>query len=441
MSCRLRGEVCRSATQTRAAQIRARMRSRFEPDAEAGVSARPPAKLIDPEAYDASEQEFAASLEDAPVPPQPRFVVEGAERAASARVSVIEEQGTEASMVRPGTLPGLSKNRILPAEEDVRASCTVRTGPMPMTADTQALRPVQGELIQQEDAASWRQEVAARVNNYRTRRGPRGPRYPSLRLKFEASEPPAPTLAARQALAVENARAVSAAPEVETRPAAHILPAQMAMPETTAKVLEFPRSTAAPMSLLDELAEPVLDRPRILEAAELVPPPPALGGILMDPAEEKENEKRPGFEMPLQPAPMSRRLVAATIDAVLLLSAFTGFAYIFFKITAVIPPLPQVAGITVTLAGLFWVGYEYLLLVYTGTTPGLKLAKLQLSRFDGSPVPRRIRRWRVLASMLSGVSLGLGYAWCFLDEDELCWHDRITRTYMAPKLTSAKPPA
>jgi len=203
------------------------MRSKFEPDAEAGVSARPPATLIDPEAYDASEQEFAASLEDA-LPPQPRFVVEGTERVESARVSVIEEQGTEASMVRPGTLPGLSKNRILPAEEDVRASCTVRTGPMPMTADTQALRPVQGELIQQEDAASWRQEVAARVNNYRTRRGPRGPRYPSLRLKFEASEPPAPTLAARQALAVENARAVSAAPEVETRPAAHILPAQMA---------------------------------------------------------------------------------------------------------------------------------------------------------------------------------------------------------------------
>jgi len=25
----------------------------------------------------------------------------------------------------------------------------------------------------------------------------------------------------------------------------------------------------------------------------------------------------------------------------------------------------------------------------------------------------------------------LGYAWCFFDEDQLCWHDRITRTYMA----------
>src|SRR4029077_303925 len=90
-------------------------------------------------------------------------------------------------------------------------------------------------------------------------------------------------------------------------------------------------------------------------------------------------------------------------------------------------------GMAIILAGLCWAGYQYMLLVYAATTPGLRLAKLQLSRFDGSPVPRRIRRWRVLASVLSGVSLGLGYAWCFLDEDELCWHDRITHTYIAPK--------
>ncbi len=45
---------------------------------------------------------------------------------------------------------------------------------------------------------------------------------------------------------------------------------------------------------------------------------------------------------------------------------------------------------------------------------------------------RRLRRWRVLASYLSAVSLGMGYAWVFLDEDSLCWHDRITHTYLAP---------
>jgi len=138
---------------------------------------------------------------------------------------------------------------------------------------------------------------------------------------------------------------------------------------------------------------------------------------------------------------MSRRLLASAIDAFLVISAFAVFAYIFFRITPISPPLQQAAAISVVLATAFWTAYQYLLLVYTGTTPGLKLAHLQLSRFDGTPAPRRTRRWRVLAAVLSGLSLALGYAWCFLDEDRLCWHDRITRTYMAPQPPKLRSPS
>jgi hypothetical protein len=28
--------------------------------------------------------------------------------------------------------------------------------------------------------------------------------------------------------------------------------------------------------------------------------------------------------------------------------------------------------------------------------------------------------------------LGMGYLWCVLDEDALCWHDRVTHTYLEP---------
>jgi uncharacterized RDD family membrane protein YckC len=205
--------------------------------------------------------------------------------------------------------------------------------------------------------------------------------------------------------------------------------------EATAKVIEF-ASYSAPPRPFDELAEPVFDRPRIIEAPELVPPAPALGGISIEPVEEPANERRPGFEIPLQAAPMGRRVAAGAIDALLVLGAISAFAYIFFRMTAEVPSPSKVAGAAAVLAGAFWCAYQYLLLVYSGTTPGLKLAKLELQRFDGDPVPRHIRRWRVLASVLSGVSLGLGYAWSLLDEDELCWHDRITRTYMAPKKTT-----
>src|SRR4029077_21211083 len=52
----------------------------------------------------------------------------------------------------------------------------------------------------------------------------------------------------------------------------------------TAKIIEFPRSWTPAAAPFDELAEPVLDRdrPRILEAPEVIPPPPALGGITIE---------------------------------------------------------------------------------------------------------------------------------------------------------------
>jgi uncharacterized RDD family membrane protein YckC len=183
---------------------------------------------------------------------------------------------------------------------------------------------------------------------------------------------------------------------------------------------------------VEELAEPVFDRPRILEGPEVPPTPAALGGILLERVEQPADEKRPGFEMPLHSATMPRRLAATMIDGFIVLVGLAAFSYIFWRITATIPPTRLAAGIVVVVGGLLWAAYQYLLIIYCGTSPGLKIAKLKLSHFDGSHVPRKTRRWRVLASILSGFSLGLGYAWCFLDEDQLCWHDRITRTYMAP---------
>jgi uncharacterized RDD family membrane protein YckC len=183
------------------------------------------------------------------------------------------------------------------------------------------------------------------------------------------------------------------------------------------------------------LAEAVTDRPRILEAPEVVLPPPALGGITIEPAQQPETEKRPGIDIPLQSAPLARRIFSAAIDGVIIAAACALFAFIFWKLTAIRPPRLQMMSLTAGLSGLFWSAYQYLLVVHSGTTPGLRLARLELARFDGTPASRRLRRWRVLASFLSAASLGMGYAWVFLDDDSLCWHDRITHTYLAPSKT------
>jgi uncharacterized RDD family membrane protein YckC len=206
-----------------------------------------------------------------------------------------------------------------------------------------------------------------------------------------------------------------------------------------AKIIEFPGiAWGPPAPPPDQLAEPVSGRPRILEVPEVSPPPPALGGITIEAAERAEAEKRPGIDIPLQSAPLGRRLAAALIDGLIIAAASAVFGFIFWKVTAVRPPRLQILGLAAGIPALFWAAYQYLLIVYSASTPGLRVAGLELARFDGSSASRSPRRWRVLASWLSAVSAGMGYVWVFLDEDALCWHDRITHTYLAPKKRSPK---
>ena len=175
-----------------------------------------------------------------------------------------------------------------------------------------------------------------------------------------------------------------------------------------------------------------MDRPRIIEAPELLPPPPALGGILIETAGEPEPEHRPGFDVPLQSAPPERRVLAGAFDALVVGIAVAIFGYIALRIIGATLPWRAQAEIVAGLLAVFWPAYQYAFLVFCGKTPGLRVAGLRLQRFDGGSASRSLRRWRVIASLLSAGSLGLGYLWCFLDEDQLSWHDRITRTHLAP---------
>lgn len=280
----------------------------------------------------------------------------------------------------------------------------------------------------------WRDQVSAKVSSYRSRK-PRVERYPSLSLplplQFEVSplRDQTPPEAAVDAQA--EARAWIETPEVH---AAREQPVTM---EATARVLEFPRLAVVP-SRGEELADPVMGRPRIVEAPELLPPPPALGGILIEPVAAVETDRIPGLDVPLQSSSFSRRLLAGSVDVLVVAIALAAFAYVFFRINGAVPPWRIAAESAVAVLAVLWPAYQYAFLVFSKTTPGLWLAKLEVTRFDGAPASRSLRRWRVLASLLSCVSLGLGYAWCFLDEDQLSWHDRITRTHLGTARSQAQ---
>ncbi len=298
------------------------------------------------------------------------------------------------------------------------------------------------------DTDSWRVEVAARVERYRTRRKPRTPHYPSLLLPFDPPEswsrpaPPGDSVAGAMAPA-------QAGPgfACQVQEDAGAVEAPYRYPET-GKVIEFPRSAAIPVYHATELADPVFDydRPRIVEAPEILPPPPALGGMLIEPAQPEPAERQAGADSPLASAypsaSIGRRAFAAFVDGAVLVAALAAFGAIFLRLNPslhldlklslnlVHGPLPMLAATLGLVELLFWMAYEFLFVVYTGSTPGLRAARLRLAGFDGLPLNRRSRRWRVLASFLSAFSAGLGYLWCVLDQDGLCWHDRITRTHI-----------
>jgi len=366
----------------------------------------PEPTYFDPEAPDMSEQLFSASLE-VPVE-RPSFVVDAPAAPAVEEELVAAPQeppDTISNPTAPGADEELSAERS--SSEDSIISSSATDGAM--------------------DGEDWRDLVSAKVNIYRTRK-PRVDRYPSLQLQFEqrtyrnaaSFEPELNSSTPLSQLVGIDSTAIESSPSIPVVSA-----------EATARVLEFPRANALPVRH-DELADPVMDRPRIVEAPELPARPPAMGGILIEPVDEPEPERRPGFDMPLKSAPLSRRLLAGGTDALVVATAIAIFEWTVIRVAGPIT-FRGPAELAIGLLALLWPAYQYCLLVFSGTTPGLRIAKLAVTRFDGTPAPRKLRRWRVLSSLLSCVSLGLGYAWCFLDEDQLSWHDRITRTHLAPR--------
>jgi len=308
-------------------------------------------------------------------------------------------------------------------------------------------------LPEEEPGPMWKQEIASRLESYRARRGSRRPRYnPTMSLDFEraTNRMIASALAQEEADvaqqqnesfgALASDRQVLDRPEEEERneyfgAAADSMPWEEAdtapgpSPAPITKVLEFPRLPTlfdmAPTG--NELADSVVDKPRILYVPEEVPTAQApLADIQIEP---EERQLLPDIDFPLLFADVGQRVFATLIDGLIVLGA----AVIFMAVVLRDVPAPDTKvgyALVAAVPVVFWAIYEYLFLVHCAATPGMQVAHLKLAAFDREPIGRRLRRARALAWMLSAFPLGLGIVWALLDEDTLCWHDRITRTYV-----------
>ena len=389
MACPLCGELCTCAA------------DRGSSSARAGGEVTPHvAVLIDPESLDGngangagdpSEQHFGAYIERTPEP-APAFEASEVEVPLDEVAEVLASVEVAAPLVEAE------------AQATERMRTAVAVSEPPAAPSAPPLASAHGPYYRPEESSAWRQEVSSRVDNFRSRRRGRYDPNSSLSLNFDTS------------LDVEE-QPQMAAPQVAEAP----------------KVIEFPK----PVPVVEELAEPVVEKPRILEAeepAEEVAAPsglaaPPIASITLEPAAaEVVRAYGQDQEVLLWIAPPSQRLFAGLVDALVVATATGLFGLIFLHMTGAAPTWRMAAGFAVALPGSFWGLYQYIFLVYGGTTPGLQMTGLRLTTFDGNPVPRPLRRWRALAMVVSCASLGLGFLWAIVDEDGLGWHDRITRT-------------
>ena len=376
------------------------------------------AVLIDPDQFDTSEQQFAASL-------------------------------------------------------DVSSSAT--SEPLPARAYARVmLQSTAPKLTEPEvDVKDWRNQVTSRVKQHRTKRGYEDdsmslsfgeePSYvaeasaPIMTATALAEPPPAPYIDETDPLHLNDYDTESPArptiqAEAESMMMSHV---DLTPPETvvnepvtrTAKVrrprnqdnlIEFPKS----QGLFDnELAEPIASVPRILEAEPVVEEPNVpvsqpLATITLDESATDwqraylEPYEDSDIELPLAVAPFAPRLMCLLVDGVLSIAAAAIFGFVVVSMTHYMPQGKAALGAALVLPAIFWSAYQMLFLTYCGTTPGMQMSQLEMCDFEGYFPRRSTRQGRALALMLSVISCGMGFAWTLVDEDALGWHDRITRTYL-----------
>lgn len=125
----------------------------------------------------------------------------------------------------------------------------------------------------------------------------------------------------------------------------------------------------------------------------------------------------------------THRAVAAVIDGAII---FIGFGVLLGLFHLMGGSLGQgkslwiamgaVLALVAMLYGLIWA-------IAGRETAGMMFTDLQLITFDGFPLDGRSRALRLASTWLSFCSGGLGLVWAVADEENLTWHDHISKTF------------
>jgi uncharacterized RDD family membrane protein YckC len=132
----------------------------------------------------------------------------------------------------------------------------------------------------------------------------------------------------------------------------------------------------------------------------------------------------------IEAAPVGLRMMATVVNGSLIVGGFLAIGLLALTHAQELPPMRSL--VTDSALGLLLSSAVYLQLFYVlgKSTPGMKYAHLRLATLDGEVPTRGQRLMRLFSVAFSILPLGLGLVWFLFDEDHLCWHDRLSRTYL-----------
>ena len=234
-----------------------------------------------------------------------------------------------------------------------------------------------------EPEPEWRQEVARRLDAYRTRH-PRPEEEAQAGLPFS--------------LHLDPIEEFEQEPDLETK-----------------REPEPKKETARPSARVT--------RPRASERVEISIQPE------LDFNASRDDRSRPQTAL-VPVASIEDRRWAGMLDATFLLATFAGFLGLFRSLGGDILLHKVDAPVYLGAFFLLYAQYFALFTTFAGSTPGMQLRGLYVVRLDGYLPDTTQLVWRSFGYVLSAGTLMLGFLWALWDEEHFTWQDRISQTYV-----------
>ena len=160
---------------------------------------------------------------------------------------------------------------------------------------------------------------------------------------------------------------------------------------------------------------------------------PGAISIVMESSPADEAEPAP-LDVPV--APLGQRFLAGVTDGLMLLIALAFFvAIVWWVVRGRLHMRLAHLGMLGFLVGFLVLSYFALFGRLGSATPGQKATGLVLRSLEGGAPTSAQAFWRAFGYLVSLSALMLGFVWALVDSESLTWHDHISGTFLASRMS------